>query len=45
MIEHLTSRDLIADEPSREDVMEMLRHGALRGIDDDDEAITEERLI
>lgn len=45
MIEHLTSRDLIADEPPREDVMEMLRHGALRDIDDDDEAIAEERLF
>jgi hypothetical protein len=45
MIEHLTSRELIADEPPREDVMEMLRHGALRDIDDDDEAIAEERLF
>ena len=45
MIEHLMSRDLIADEPPREDVMEMLRHGALRDIDDDDDAIAEERLF
>jgi len=45
MIEHLTSRDLIADEPPREDVMEMLRHGALSDVDDDDGAIAEERLF
>ena len=45
MIEYLTSRDLIADEPPREDVIEILRHGALRDVDDDDEAVAEERLF
>ncbi len=45
MIEHLISRDLIADDPPREDVMELVRHGALIDMDDDEEAIAEERLI
>ena len=37
VIDPMQSSDLIADEPPREDIMEMVRHGALDLDDDDDD--------
>ena len=44
IIDHMRSSDLIADEPPREDIMEMVRHGGA-DIDDDDDDQTMKDLV
>lgn len=44
IIDHMQSSDLVADEPPTEDIMEMVRHGAL-DMDDVDDDRMEQDLV
>ena len=44
IIDHMQSSDLIADEPPREDIMEMVRHGTLDQDGEDDDQAEHDRV-